>query len=376
MNTTRTRSTGSRIGNGHVTLYSPTDRRPYYRLDYVDRDGRRCQRSVSRDPVHALTEAKNIDDALSRQHGQAGHRTLGDLAADYTSTARGRMRTPQGRATGRDWQPTQHDDVRRIMRRAVEEVHQVQAWDLDRETIDTMRTACGTFGQVQQMTSTVRNFLRWCEEQGALSAEQVALLPAVNATILAPRFPQPEARPARARLSRLQGQSPDFVGEEDCPSRNDVQSLARALQAAVSWGELAVHTAVGTGLRVGEQFQLTADDIQCTKGETFVRVDWQWSTVPGRRAAPKHRKRRVIPVCVLTRDGYQLERELIARAHAARAEQRAGTNPDALLFPAPAGGMWWASGLLTKLLIPAMKSAGWNYVTVHEEGTAPGLPRI
>ena len=92
MNTTRTRSTGSRIGNGHVTLYSPTDRRPYYRLDYVDRDGRRCQRSVSRDPVHALTEAKNIDDALSRQHGQAGHRTLGDLAADYTSTARGRMR--------------------------------------------------------------------------------------------------------------------------------------------------------------------------------------------------------------------------------------------------------------------------------------------
>lgn len=46
MTTVRARATGSRIGNGHVTLYSLADRCPYYRQANVDRDGRPCQRSL------------------------------------------------------------------------------------------------------------------------------------------------------------------------------------------------------------------------------------------------------------------------------------------------------------------------------------------
>lgn len=53
----------------------------------------------------------------------------------------------------------------------------------------------------------------------------------------------------------------------------------------------------------------------------------------------------------------------------ARAEQAAGHNPEALLFPALRGGMWWSSSLSTDLLVPAMKAAGWKFTMVQEMRT-------
>ncbi|SDF96050.1 Phage integrase family protein [Cellulosimicrobium cellulans] len=382
MSTATRRAAGSRVGAGHVTLYPPTAHHPYYRLVFTDRDGRRAQRSAGRDPVEALQRAKRLDDDLSRQHGQAGHRTLGDLVAEYVATPRGRLRTPGGRLAAGDWQPTHHDNVARTLRRAVQGLDATQAWDLDRDLIDQMRTACGTLAGVRQMTSIVRNFLRWCEEQGALSAEQVPLLPAANAPDRAARQPQAEPRPARQPRAREQGQARGHTREEDCPSRADVLALAAALQRRVPWGELAVHVAVGLGLREGEQFQLTADDLEHRPdGMLHVKITRQWSTRANRRADPKHRKTRTVPVRPYTRDGYPLERKLLERAEQARAEKAAADRdraaraasgrpdrgqPEALLFPAPAGGMWWSSALTTKLLVPAMKDAGWAFDTVHE----------
>lgn len=126
------------------------------------------------------------------------------------------------------------------------------------------------------------------------------------------------------------------------------------------------HLAAGAGLRIGEQFQLRADDIVEHRGHLLVRVDWQWSTGPGRRARPKTRKRRVVPVPPVRLDGYPLEDALRERARIARAEQAAGANPEGLLFPAPEGGMWWSSNL-NELLVAAQKAAGWHHVVVPEQ---------
>ena len=120
MSTATRRAAGSRVGAGHVTLYPPTAHHRYYRLVFTDREGRRAQRSAGRDPIEALERAKRLDDDLSRQHGQAGHRTLGDLVAEYVATPRGRLRTPGGRLAAGDWQPTHHDNVARTLRRAVQ----------------------------------------------------------------------------------------------------------------------------------------------------------------------------------------------------------------------------------------------------------------
>ncbi len=90
------RGQGRMVGNGHVTIYEPTDRRPYYRLDYRDPTGRRRQRSAGRSPAAALAEAERIDAQLSRSHGGDDERTLGSLVDEYLSTPVGRRRTVHG----------------------------------------------------------------------------------------------------------------------------------------------------------------------------------------------------------------------------------------------------------------------------------------
>lgn len=369
------RAAGVPVGNGHVVLHEPTPNRPYYRLDYRDQTGQRHQPNVGRSPAAALARAQQLDAELSHLSGGQDDRTLGDLMDEYLSTPVGRHRSAHGRLTGRNWSPSQYASVRGDLRRAVAEVRELPAWQLDRATIDHMRTACGTMGQVSALTGRVRCFLRWCEEQGALTREQVALLPATLAPVKRPRYAQPAPRPQRLHVAPLQGRSEAYIDEEDCPTRQEVLDLAAALgQRVPAWGELAVHLAVGCGLREGEQFQLRADDLRPVgDGEYDLHVDWQWSSVPGRRSRPKHGKRRIVPLNGLpTRDGYPLLEALLARAEAARAERAAGRNPEALLFPAPRGGMWWSTSLSTKRIVPAMKSASWAFTMVQETRTVRG----
>lgn len=369
------RAQGLPIGNGHVTLREPTANRPYYRLDYRDETGQRHQPNVGRSPAVALDRAKEIDTRLSRLRGGDQERSLGDLMDEYLSTPVGRRRSPHGRLTGQDWSPNQYASVGRDLRRAVADVRDLSAWQLERATIDRMRTACGTPGQVSELTGRVRCFLRWCEEQGALTSEQVALLPATLAPAKAARFAQPTPRPRRQHLAPLQGRSEAYIDEEDCPTRSEVRNLASCMgELAPAWGELSVHLAVARGPRQGEQFQLRATDLRLFAEDDYdLHVDWQWGNVPGRRTLPKHGRRRIIPLNNLpTRDDYPLLEALLARMDAALEEQAAGVNPDALLFPSPEGGMWWPSALSTKLIVPAMKAAGWDFTMVEEIRTVRG----
>lgn len=56
-----------------------------------------------------------------------------------------------------------------------------------------------------------------------------------------------------------------------------------------------------------------------------------------------------------------------ARREAALAEQSSGANPDALIFPALRGGLWWHTGFEADLLRPAMAEAGWPLRVWQEE---------
>jgi hypothetical protein len=96
-----------------------------------------------------------------------------------------------------------------------------------------------------------------------------------------------------------------------------------------------------------------------------VHVDWQVDAggssqnPKARRVRPKGDKTRVIPVGTLSFTGYGLRDALRNRVAAALEEQQAGTNPEALLFPAHKGGMLWYSAFNSDHLLPAMEAAGW-----------------
>ncbi|MDM7853647.1 site-specific integrase [Cellulomonas alba] len=363
------RAHGHLVGTGRVTLYVPTGSRPYYRLSFVDATGERRHRSLGRDPEFALHQAEALDAELANPDTGSTVVTLGELVREYVSTPRDRKRDKGGHLTGEDWTESNHAKIADDLARAVKGIEGLPATDLDLATINRMRSACGTPGMVRQMTSEVRNFLCWAAECEAISWEQAALLPQ-RARTVAPRLPQEQRRPRRREQVLVQGQAASYVSEEDAPHRSACVALAETMQLRVPWGELAVHTAIGAGLRQGEQFQLTADDIVRRGNGWVIRVFWQWSTnaATGRRRLPKNRKRRWVPVLRLTRDEYPLLEKLLERAEEAQAEQRAGTNPDALLFPAPQGGMWWTSNL-NELITESQKAAGWKYTVTPETRT-------
>jgi len=124
--------------------------------------------------------------------------------------------------------------------------------------------------------------------------------------------------------------------------------------------ELMVKTAAYSGLRQGELFALTADQI--TPGGRVIDVDRKVIEVAGAllTGLPKGCKRRKAIYPARTPQGYPLAEKLQARIQAARAEMQAGTNPAGLIFPSPRGRYWRSSSFDRRVLAPAYQAAGWR----------------
>jgi hypothetical protein len=240
--------------------------------------------------------------------------------------------------------------------------------DVTRPLCDTMRAHGGTRNMVKQNTSALRAFLRWGHqyENTYFTAEQAELLP-VRISMPKPSI-KGTAMPKRRRRARAVGESEDYVRAEDAPSAAQVVRLRQELAEFFPlWGELAVELAADAGPWWGEEMQLTAYDVHlmgCAEHDLpHIHIDWQIDpgatakTPGGRRCRPKGDKTRTTGVHEFSFTGFPVRAALQARAEAALKEQEAGTNPEALLFPAERGGLLWYTRFEAKALIPAMRQA-------------------
>ena len=120
------------------------------------------------------------------------------------------------------------------------------------------------------------------------------------------------------------------------------------------------NTAAYTGLRQGELFALTISQID--PAARVIDVDRKVIEIGGTllTGAPKGRKRRKTIYPARTPRGYPLAEKIAARIQAARAEQKAGTNPLGLMFPSLRGTYWRSSNFDRRVLAPAYLAAGWR----------------
>ena len=349
---------------GAVAVFAPTGTSAYYRLEWREPDGRRGQSTGGRSLDGAIERAEDIDDRLAMAAGPQATTSLDAMSKEYLDEGR----SPYGEQ--RPWADGQAKQVGEHMQRMLRTHGHLRAMDVTRSVCDQMRAEAGTRNGVQANTTELRAFLVWgaSHQPPYFTPEQVAALP--ERAIL----PQPARRgtkaPPRRDPTRQVGASSLFISDEDAPSRAQVERLSRVLGEAVPrWGRLAPEVAANIGLRWGEQFQLTADDVHregCGQyAKAHIHIDWQVNpagkTTPGhgRRSRPKGNKTRVVPIPVQSITGYALREELLARCDAARTEQVEGPNSEALLFPAAQGGMQWHSSFSSDLLIPAMRRAQW-----------------
>jgi hypothetical protein len=348
---------------GEVAVYAPTSK-GYYRLKWDEPDGRPGDTSGGRTIEDARYKAAEIDARLAMAAGPSAVTTLGEMYQLYVAEAT----SPFGL---KPWSRSYKLQVEDNLARCLRGFEHARAMNVDRKLIDQMRVQAGTTNMVTIRTRTLRGFLRWGHQHEAqfFTAAQAELLP-TNAPKLRPQI-KGTAAPSRRSGNRVRdvGQSEAYIQEEDAPSPIQVTSLGTELGGIVpAWGELSAHLAANSGPRWGEQFQLRADDVHpdgCPEQKWFhIHVDWQIDPggkagdEAGRRCPPKGRKARIIGVPPTPCTDYDLRGELVKRCAAAREEQAAGSNPEALLFPAPMGGLWWYSSFESNILIPAMRVAG------------------
>jgi len=176
---------------------------------------------------------------------------------------------------------------------------------------------------------------------------------------------QAAGRPAPGPQISMQGEAAQFVDPSEIPAAADVARLGQALSAGRRGDlhELMANTAAYTGLRQGELFALTAGQID--PAARVIDVDRKVIEVSGKllTGAPKGRKRRKRRKTIYparTPQGYPLAGKIAARIQAARAEQKAGTNPLGLMFPSPRGTWWRSSNFDRRVLAPAYLAAGWR----------------
>jgi integrase len=173
---------------------------------------------------------------------------------------------------------------------------------------------------------------------------------------------QAAGRPLPAPRVSVAGESGLWVGPGEIPAAADVARLGRALARGRrgDLDELMAATAAYTGLRQGELFALTTDQVD--PGARVITVDRKVIEVAGHLYVepPKNRKHRATIYPARTPQGYPLAAKLAARTAQARAEQEAGTNPLGLIFPSPRGAHWRSSNFDRRVLAPAYHAAGWR----------------
>lgn len=366
---------------GRVRIFAPTARCRSYRLRWTEPDGTPGDTTAGRDLKAARTKATRLDRRLAGGAGPAATTPLGEIFTAYLAHGC----SPY---TDRPWRSSTRTQIEDNLGRALRGHEAVPARDLDRALCDALRSRAGTPQMVRINTTALRAFLLWGYRHSP------SYFTAAQAEFLTPGVVMPRPAlagtpaPTRRDRTRRVGQADDYVEDEDAPSADQVGALGEALEDLVgSWGRLAPEVAANCGPRWGEQFQLTADDAHpdgCPLArDPHLHLDWQIDSGAhagdpgGRRCRPKGDKTRIAPLPAVSFTGFSLSDHLVARLGAARAEQSAGLNPTALLFPARRYGLWWHSAFDADVLIPAMRAAGWplrDWVEEHDVWT-PALNR-
>lgn len=366
---TRARRNSPLVTVGRVNVLAPTGTSAYYRLTWTQPDGSLGRTSGGRTQESAVAKATGISAWLGQAAGGKAMATLKAITDDYLSSGVGR-----NQKTGGDWSESQLTQMRPKIARVIRGHGHRLGMDVDRQLLDRMRSQAGTRNTRRENATALRGLLRWGATQGYFTAEQAELLP-VRVYDLAGDVAGTAAPKRRTRVRNV-GESQIYISTEDAPCTQQIDALARALVLPMGTGRLAVELAADAGARWGEQYQLTADDVVYTPAHTasdgtfararlHVKIDWQISSgAPAggnRRKPPKGNKRRKAWVAAVTITGYRLHDALLARCAEARQEQAAGTNPEALLFPAERGDLFFHTAFSNDYFKPAALAADWPH---------------
>ena len=354
---------------GRVSIFAPTPSTKYYRLRWLKPDGKRGE-TTAPTFMMAIVKARGLDASISTGVTRCT-KTLAELTEECLALGVSPFKVDDKGNPSR-WKKSHQNHLKSALDRSLRIHGDLRLCDLslDRDLLVEMRSLAGCRSTVRENTRALRGLLYWLTGERLTTRSQGELLDNVK-FLPNPRYARTTISVAQAQTedrARRAGDALDYVRDEDAPSKELVIRLREEMDTIVPlWGALAVELACGSGLRWGEQFQLTSDDAHPDGCDEYaaphVHVRWQMdagaSAAEPRRCRPKCGIVREAPVFETSWTGFPLRDALRSRITAAKKEQKEGRNPDALLFPAFQGGLQWHTAFNSRILLPAMENADW-----------------
>jgi hypothetical protein len=290
-----------------------------------------------------------------------GNEPLSDVIEDYIAQG-----GPNNRWKGKTPQNRQQDFAHLIR---IAKAEKLRCTDFNASVERRfLRAATNSAKRGKCLVSAVRTFVKWGRQAGYFSPEQVEDVS--NVTWTAPAGSNYKVAPTRRELSRIHFGSDDSRGGQ-IPTHDQVLELAKEMQKRYIHGEGLAHVSANLGTRANETFIFTASPEIHRAGNgnyvdlssEVVKVHWQGngSKGAGKRVTKNNRFRAVvIPPVENIATGFDVYQWLKERSKEALLEQKAGTNPLALIFPSKTGQVWNPNYFNSSVMRPALDELGWK----------------
>lgn len=344
--------------SGVVKLTAPSGVSPYYRLDWTDPDtGKRRQSTAGRVFEKAWKKAVDKERALSAGENDRHQQPLSVGIAYWLDPKRKTPRTAHG------WGDSHRSHMEAYARDYfTPELGNVKLAELRKRHIQKVVDLAPTPGEGKNLRKAAASLIAALHQGDLLPDGRVIDLSSVWWHGLSPVVEED---------TEDTEDSGDFVPRFKRPSNEGVKAFRLAAESLPArgveggklwWRGLMVETAAYAGPRWSELIALTAYDVHPEKRR--LRIHWRVSQPAGKPrklAKPKMAKRRTTMYPSITPTGYRLEEALRRRAEEALAEQEAGRNPRALLFPNRKGGWMHTGNFHRDIFTRAAKAAeGWE----------------
>lgn len=326
-----------------ITIYPPSAPGKPWRAAWNDPDG---QRRFKQAPTQAELATK-LEPVTARLRADA-HRTealVTELVAAYLDPSRLARRRP--------WSASYRDEQTRRCNHIIRALGQLRCEQLKVDHLQRLVNEADGWDPGTKLCRTVNAIMKIGYAKGFVTNPRLHMI-----------VWEANGRPLPTPKAQKAGESTGFIDPRTLPGHRDIALLAGATQRKWNrkwWHELLIFTAAYTGMRNGELRALRAAWVDVSTRS--IEVKEKAIELGGTRIElPKGGKERTTIFPQVTPSGYRLADELARRVAEAFAEQAAGRNPLALMFPNTKGGYQTKSSQLEGILEPAYHASGWRDV--------------
>lgn len=330
-----------------VRIYAPKADKNYWRISYVDHDGKLRDTTATSERM-AIDKVSEIEKLLVNNVGNLPHNAVSEMINEYV-----KEKTKIHSGSRAEWGAKHKRSQESIFKNHVNTaIGDKKCMRLENSDLIKIIESCGTVDLRDHVSTALSSLVRWGCAKGWLLKNSDVLLSDLNKIA--------------KRKAKIAGESKQHVDSRHIPTHRMVSEVAKAAAEVTDiwWYELMFNLAAYSGLRFGEICDLDISDIDLNN--RIINVDFQCLSDGGNksRQLPKWDTQRKTVFPEVTPSGYKLKANLKKRITELNKMNVTPVLQDGtsrkLLFPNRDGGWLCPSSFGNRVRRPAQELARWQ----------------